>query len=150
MMNNVSLHELREIFDLVDTDKSGDITADEFERLLDIVQVEMTQDEVVVMINGINSTGMVTFQNFIDLMSSSVQINHTRQDIMNAFQNGKIRPAPKGYIHSADVFELLTKFGATEKCLTISETEMILGRLKSDAEGYICYKDMVDEIMAIY
>lgn len=152
-MSPEHLQELREIFDLVDTDSSETISALEFERLLHLVRVKMNPDEIVVMMREINSTGEVTFQNFVDLMSPSEHMHHSKDQVLAAFRNAIIRPAPQdGYIHSTDVFELLTKFGPESDCFSEDDANAILQRLRTGEnkdQDYICYEDIVHEVMTV-
>ena len=57
--------ELREIFNLVDTDGSGTISISEFENLLDMTQVDMSHGEISKMMHAINAQAEVTFQEFV-------------------------------------------------------------------------------------
>jgi len=63
--------EYREIFSLVDLDHGGTIDVEELEQLMDLLGMNVTEDEVLEMIQEIDTTGTdeVSFADFVRVVS---------------------------------------------------------------------------------
>lgn len=63
-LNEAEVEELREIFNLVDTDQGGSISQEEVTELLHTLGIKATQEEVDVMIKEVdnNSDGEIQFE----------------------------------------------------------------------------------------
>lgn len=140
------VEELREVFNLVDTDRSGTISISEFENLLDLSHVNLSHAEVSKMMHEINAQAEVTFDEFVVLMSTTnVSMEHTPEQVLAAMKQVGTHPGvPNGYIHATDLLDALTKYGSD--CYSLTDAQKILSKLTCDANGYVCYTDLVAQV----
>ena len=70
-VSNEEIAEYREIFSLVDLDHGGTIDCEELETLMDLLGMNVTEDEVLEMIQEIDTTGTdeVSFSDFVRVVS---------------------------------------------------------------------------------
>ena len=90
--------EIREAFDLFDTDGSGTIDAKEFKVAMRALGFEPRKEEVKKMISDIDKdgSGTIDFSEFLELMTTKMSERDSREEILKAFrlfdydQTGKI------------------------------------------------------------
>ena len=70
-VSDAEIAEYREIFSLVDLDHGGTIDCEELETLMDLLGMNVTEDEVLEMIQEIDTTGTdeVSFSDFVRVVS---------------------------------------------------------------------------------
>ncbi|KAJ1515731.1 hypothetical protein HMI56_001706 [Coelomomyces lativittatus] len=80
--------EIREAFDLFDTDGSGSIDSKELKVAMRALGFEPKKDEIKKMIQEIdkNGTGSIDFNEFLDLMASKMAERDSREEILKAFK----------------------------------------------------------------
>lgn len=71
MLTEEQKADLREIFELVDTDRSGSISTNELHQLMHMLGMNLTVEEVVAMVTEIdeNCDGEIQFEEFLAVMS---------------------------------------------------------------------------------
>ena len=84
------LAELREVFNMVDLNRSGSISVDELSSLLRTLGVSCSQHELKLMVEEIdeNGNGLIDFDEFVQVMSRRVSSDYTMHDVKRAFQVG--------------------------------------------------------------
>jgi len=152
--------EFREIFELVDEDKGGSIDQEELRKLTDIMNIEISTDELEKMVSEIDSTktGEIYFDDFVKSMSQKPDVDYTEDDVIEAFevlsrkdhknkedlisfnidQPGKISQTRLEYALMNYKGENLSK----------KETEKLLGMSEFSVTGYLDYVDLVKTMMS--
>ena len=79
--------EIKEAFDLFDTDKSGEIDTDELKQALSNLGIDAKNQTLQNMINDIdkNASGTIDFDEFIDMMTAKMSDKDTREDLKKVF-----------------------------------------------------------------
>ncbi|KAJ3126480.1 hypothetical protein HK098_007462 [Nowakowskiella sp. JEL0407] len=81
-------HEIREAFDLFDTTGSGTIDVKELKVAMRALGFEPKKDEIRKMIADVDKdgTGMIDFNDFLELMTSKMGERDSREEILKAFK----------------------------------------------------------------
>merc|ERR1711934_475013 len=82
------VNEIREAFDLFDTDGSGAIDAKELKVAMHALGFEPKKEEIRKMINDLdkNNDGTIDFEEFMLLMSGKLSDKDAKEDIVKAFR----------------------------------------------------------------
>jgi len=91
--------EIREAFDLFDTDGSGTIDAKELKVAMRALGFEPKKEEIKKMISDIDKdgSGTIDFTEFLEMMTSKMSEKDSREEILKAFrlfdddETGKVR-----------------------------------------------------------
>merc|ERR1740121_1397622 len=77
-LSEEDLHEFREIFNLVDTDRGGSIGIEELKRLMDTLGIRTTPEELKLMVSEIdeNGNGEIDFDEFVTVMCRKVNTEY--------------------------------------------------------------------------
>ncbi|CAM9956570.1 unnamed protein product [Ascophyllum nodosum] len=80
--------EIREAFDLFDTDGSGTIDAKELKVAMRALGFEPKKEEIKKMISDIDKdgSGTIDFQEFLEMMTSKMSEKDSREEILKAFR----------------------------------------------------------------
>merc|ERR1719219_562296 len=80
--------EIREAFDLFDTDGSGNIDAKELKVAMRALGFEPKKDEIKKMIADIDKdgSGTIDFQEFLEMMTTKMSEKDSREEILKAFR----------------------------------------------------------------
>ncbi|KAK6258521.1 hypothetical protein SCA6_012995 [Theobroma cacao] len=92
--------EIKEAFELFDTDGSGTIDAKELNVAMRALGFEMTEEQINQMIADVDKdgSGAIDFDEFVHMMTAKIGERDTKEELMKAFQiidqdnNGKISP----------------------------------------------------------
>ncbi|KAJ0975996.1 hypothetical protein J5N97_017961 [Dioscorea zingiberensis] len=90
--------EIKEAFDLFDTDGSGNIDAKELHVAMRALGFEMTEEQITEMIADVDKdgSGAIDFDEFLQMMTAKIGERDTKEELMKAFRiidqdnNGKI------------------------------------------------------------
>lgn len=90
--------EIREAFELFDTDGSGTIDAKELNVAMRALGFEMTEEQITQMIADVDKdgSGAIDFDEFVHMMTDKMGERDTKEELMKAFriidqdENGKI------------------------------------------------------------
>ncbi|XP_074311632.1 putative calcium-binding protein CML13 [Silene latifolia] len=93
--------EIKEAFELFDTDGSGTIDAKELNVAMRALGFEMTEEQITQMIADVDKdgSGAIDFDEFCHMMTAKIGERDTKEELMKAFRiidqdnNGKISPA---------------------------------------------------------
>ncbi|KAK8888999.1 Centrin-1 [Tritrichomonas musculus] len=80
--------EIREAFDLFDTDGSGSIDAKELKVAMKALGFEPTKEEIRRMINDVDTdgTGAISFAQFLQMMTKKMEERNPEDEIRKAFR----------------------------------------------------------------
>jgi Ca2+-binding EF-hand superfamily protein len=140
--------ELREVFDLVDVDRSGSISAAELERLLKMLAIKSTKQEVDTMIAEVDSNrnGTIDFDEFVSIMTKKVNVDYSKKEIERSFKYFVEEKGPEGCISKADLEFALQKFGS--KPMNFEDCSKLLDQLQySKDTKWFNYKNYLDAVM---
>ncbi|XP_010269961.1 PREDICTED: caltractin-like [Nelumbo nucifera] len=93
--------EIKEAFELFDTDGSGTIDAKELNVAMRALGFEMTEEQIEQMIADVDKdgSGAIDFDEFVHMMTAKIGERDTKEELMKAFhiidqdKNGKISEA---------------------------------------------------------
>ena len=132
--------EIKEAFDLFDTDKSGEIDTDELKQALSNLGIDAKNQTLQNMINDIdkNQSGTIDFDEFIDMMTAKMSDKDTRED------HKKVFDLFLGDDEKADKIELKhLKRVAKELNENMSEDELneMITRADTDRDGKVSFDE---------
>ena len=80
--------EIKEAFDLFDSDKSGEIDTSELKQALNNLGIDAKNQTLQNMINDIdkNASGTIDFDEFIEMMTAKMSDKDTREDLEKVFR----------------------------------------------------------------
>lgn len=139
--------DLREIFELVDLDRSGSISNEELHQLMRMLGMQVTMDDVTQMVSEIdeNNDGAIQFDEFLAVMSRKMRASYVASQIREAFRVFEAG-APPGKIRFDALESILCEYGSQK--LTPAQTSALIRDLHHavDSQGYFHYDDYVSEM----
>ena len=132
--------EIKEAFDLFDTDKSGEIDTDELKQALSNLGIDAKNQTLQNMINDIdkNQSGTIDFDECIEMMTAKMSDKDTREDLKKVFD------LFLGDDEKADKIELKhLKRVAKELNENMSEDELneMITRADTDRDGKVSFDE---------
>nr|CCC94963.1 unnamed protein product [Trypanosoma congolense IL3000] len=144
IVSEKEIEEFREMFNLVDTGRTGRITCAELRRLMDTLRLRPTEEELEHMAGGIesnNPNSSIGFDEFVLMMSKRVQTDYTPEQLRTAFKLFETEDMPPGFVSTEVLTHALVSYG-TEK-LTHDEASRLLATLDPEGTGRINYVEFV-------
>mmetsp|Transcript_15045 Transcript_15045/g.25477 ORF Transcript_15045/g.25477 Transcript_15045/m.25477 type:complete len:166 (-) Transcript_15045:14-511(-) len=143
-LSEEEISEFRQVFDLVDTDKRGTIEAPEVKKLLNLLRLHPSPQEVAKMIKEVDKSGngQVAFEEFVQIMAGKQQTNYSKKDTMRAFRFFQESTAPHGLIHPESIERALLTYCSHK--VSKDEATQLVAHLKTSAEGFVDFKEQVD------
>ena len=137
--------EIKEAFDLFDTDGSGSIDAKELKVAMRALGFEPRKEEVRKMIADIDrdGSGTIDFPEFLSLMARKMKDTDTEEELVEAFK--VFDRDGNGLISAAELRHVMTNLG--EK-LTDEEVDEMIREADVDGDGHINYEEFVRMMMA--
>jgi calmodulin len=139
--------DLREIFELVDLDRSGSISNEELHQLMRMLGMQVTMEDVTVMVSEIdeNNDGAIQFDEFLAVMSKKMRASYVASQIRDAFRTFE-GSAPPGKIRFDALETLLCEYGTQR--LTPAQASALVKDLHHavDSQGLFHYDDYVSEM----
>ena len=132
--------EIKEAFDLFDSDGSGEIDTDELKQALSNLGIDAKNQTLQNMINDIdkNNSGTIDFDEFIEMMTAKMSDKDTREDLKKVFD------LFIGDDEKADKIELKhLKRVAKELNENMSEDELneMITRADTDRDGKVSFDE---------
>merc|ERR1711988_931919 len=146
-LSEEELSEFREIFNLVDSDGSGEISREELGELISTLGLKASQEELDRMIDEIDKDGdgTIDFNEFCSVMSHRVSQTYTPEEVKHAFKvfQGE---APPGYVNVKHLEQALMTYSGDRQAVT--DAVDLLLQVDPDGTGYINYVEYVDMMTA--
>jgi len=139
--------EFREIFNLVDRDGGGSISAAELGELMDTLGIDASPEEIEAMILEIDEDGNgdIDFEEFVAVMSRKVNATYTSDQVKSAFRVFESN-TPAGYVRAETLIRALTTYGVEK--LTPEQADDLVSQLEVDNNGLINYSEYVSMMMS--
>merc|ERR1711990_616261 len=80
------VEEIKEAFDLFDTDGSGSIDVNELKVAMKALGMDAKSEEIRKLINDSDSDGTIDFDEFLAMMTARKQGEDTREDLLKVFK----------------------------------------------------------------
>jgi calmodulin len=146
-LSEEEIAEFREIFNLVDRDGGGSITAVELGELMDTLGIDASPEDIEHMIKEIDQDGNgdIDFEEFVAVMSRKVNATYTSDQVKRAFKVFE-HNTPPGYVRAETLIKSLTTY-CTEK-MNIEQAHDLVGQLEIDNNGLINYAEYVNMMMS--
>ena len=151
-LSDADLAGFREVFDLVDKDKSGAIEMEEAEELTQLLGMDLTRDEVELLVREIDKdgNGEVDFEEFLLVMAGGEKKGRCgKKDMLRSFRTFAQRSLPHGLISRTALTDALVKYCKEDGGVTPGQAKQLVDQLKADENGHIDYLDKVNTLMPI-
>ena len=132
------IEEIREAFNLFDTDGSGTIDPKELKTAMQSLGFEAKNQTIYQMISDIDKdgSGAIDFEEFLDMMTAKISDRDSKEDIAKVFS--LFDADNKGSITLRDLKRVAKELGET---MTEAELLEMIERADSDADGNISADD---------
>jgi Ca2+-binding EF-hand superfamily protein len=133
-------NEIRQAFDLFDTEGQGVIDANALKVVLRALGFEPRKEEVAGMIASIDSSsnGLIDFNEFLGLLLLKMGEKDTKEDALRAFRQFDLDQ--EGRISLANLQQVARELGET---MTDEELEEMIAAADLDKDGYISEEEFL-------
>jgi len=137
------LEELRQLFNMVDTDGGGTISEGEVHDLMSMLGMNISALEVRTMVReiDINGNGMVDFEEFVQVVVGQKALPFSRNDVLRAFRIFSKQGLPAGHIDPPSLEAALVNYFPA---VNADEAHELVAQLPVNADGLINFHDQVD------
>ncbi|CAG9333088.1 unnamed protein product [Blepharisma stoltei] len=132
------IEEIKEAFDLFDTDGSGTIDPRELKSAMQSLGFEAKNQTIYQMISDLDKdgSGAIDFDEFLDMMTARMSDKDTREDINKVFR--LFDDDKTGYITIKNLRRVARELGET---MTDEELLEMIERADSDGDGQVTPED---------
>ncbi|KAG7284816.1 hypothetical protein NEMBOFW57_009431 [Staphylotrichum longicolle] len=129
-----TIAQYKEVFEIFDKDGGGDITAAELGQVMRELGLNPSESELRDLVNeaDLNNDGVISFEEFLALMSQTVKELDTEQELLNAFK--VFDKDGSGTISSDELRNVLKSLGED---LTDEELDEMLKLADRNGDGTI-------------
>ncbi|XP_055804654.1 caltractin-like [Solanum dulcamara] len=126
--------EIKEAFELFDTDGSGTIDASELNVAMRALGFEMTEEHVELMIADVDKdgSGAIDFDEFVHMMTAKIGERDTKEDLAKAFNI--LDQDKNGKISAADIQQIAKELGEN---FTAREIQEMIAAADGDRDGEV-------------
>ncbi len=137
-MTEDEIEEIKEAFDLFDTDGSGTIDPKELKSAMESLGFEAKNQTIYQMISDLDKdgSGAIDFDEFLDMMTARLSDKDSRDDINKVFRLFDDEKA--GYITIKNLRRVAKELGET---MTDEELLEMVERADSDGDGKVTPED---------
>ncbi|CAF1319238.1 unnamed protein product [Rotaria sordida] len=130
--------ELRDAFDLFDTDHSGKISKSELKRVLQALNIQANDNEVQQLLSQMDRdhSGEIDYKEFKSVMSVSFFKKYSKQELQTAFK--KLDADGNGYITANELNYILSRMGRN---LSRNDIDSIVKSIDSSGDGKISFNE---------
>jgi centrin-1 len=130
--------EIKEAFDLFDTDGGGSIDPKELKEAMNSLGLETKNQTIYQMITDLDSdnSGAIEFKEFLDLMTARMSDRDTKEDIRKVFRI--FDEDNKGSITKKSLMRVAKELGET---MDENELTEMIERADSDGDGNVTFED---------
>ena len=132
------IEEIKEAFDLFDTDGSGQIDPKELKAAMQSLGFEAKNQTIFQMISDLdkNKSGTIEFEEFLDMMTARMSDKDTREDINKVFR--LFEDDNTGTISIRNLRRVARELGET---MTDDELQEMVDRADSNGDGAVTLDD---------
>merc|ERR1719454_604870 len=132
--------EIREAFDLFDTDGSGSIDAKELKVAMRALGFEPTKEEIKKMINDIDKdgSGTIDFNEFLQMMTAKMSERDSTEEILKAFR--LFDDDETGFITLKNLRRIAKEIGET---MTDEELQEMIEEADRDGDGQVSEEEFL-------
>ena len=132
------VEEIKEAFDLFDTDGSGTIDPKELKAAMQSLGFEAKNQTIFQMISDLdaNQSGAIDFEEFLDMMTARMSDKDTREDISKVFR--LFDDDQTGQITLKNLWRVARELGET---MTEEELQEMIDRADSNGDGGVSMDD---------
>mmetsp|Transcript_1932 Transcript_1932/g.2163 ORF Transcript_1932/g.2163 Transcript_1932/m.2163 type:complete len:156 (-) Transcript_1932:104-571(-) len=147
-LTDEEVKEFKEVFDLVDKDHSGNISASEVKELMGLLGMHPTQEEVEAMVAeiDIDGNGEVDFEEFLQVMAGQQATTYTKRELLRAFRLFADPGLPAGFITPEALEKALATYCADK--VSSEEATRLVAQLETNIDGLINYHEKVSLFMS--
>jgi centrin-1 len=132
------IYEIKEAFDLFDTDGGGSIDPKELKEAMNSLGLETRNQTIYQMISDLDAdnSGTIDFKEFLDLMTARMSDRDTKEDIKKVFKI--FDESGNGYITKKSLMRVAKELGET---MDEAELAEMIERADSDGDGNVTFED---------
>ena len=132
------IEEIKEAFDLFDTDGSGTIDPKELRAAMQSLGFEAKNQTIFQMISDLdkNKSGSIDFEEFLDMMTARMSDKDTQEDIKKVFR--LFDDDGSGHITLRNLRRVAKELGET---MTDEELQEMIDRADSNGDGQVTMED---------
>ena len=132
------IYEIKEAFDLFDTDGGGSIDPKELKEAMNSLGLETRNQTIYQMISDLDAdgSGSIEFREFLDLMTARMSDRDTKEDIKKVFRI--FDESNQGFITKKSLMRVAKELGET---MDESELNEMIERADSDGDGNVTFED---------
>ncbi|CAF1005526.1 unnamed protein product [Adineta steineri] len=139
-LTTAQLKELKDAFELFDTDRSGKISEKEFGNVFKALNIKINDKQLKQIVNQIDTdgTGEIEFEEFCRVMGESFSKKYSQDELRVAFR--QFDQDNSGYIQAKELENIMNKMG---KHLSKSQIDAMVKSLDTSGDGQISFDEFV-------
>lgn len=132
------IEELRETFEMFDTNKDGTICKEELKSVIEKVDINLTEDQFNELVDTLDRNGddKIEFEEFVKEMSSKLSKVNRKKDLRNTFNY--FDSDDSGSIERKELFMIMKRF---QPSITEEDVAQIISTIDDDGSGKISFDE---------